>query len=152
MQVETLADVLEWTRLVHHNLAACLAQCSAGSRSERVKMLTDYLADHERELDRVVGLIEEDADTKALNTWVYDYFENTPVTLGEVCDPNFEDKTTEEIVEAVMALHEQIIDLYTYLSGRADVPSTVALINGLLSLERHEAMLMQHQSRRLDDL
>ena len=152
MQAETLADVLEWTRSVHHKLAACLAQCSAGSRSERIKMLTGYLAAHERELDRVVGISQEDADAKALNTWVYDYFENPQITLGAACDDTFSDKTSADVLDAVMALDAQIIDLYTYLSGRADVPSTVALIDGLLSLERHEAMLMQHQSRRLDDL
>ena len=152
MQVETLSDVIDWTRAVHHNLADCLDHCASENDSERVRMLMDYLAAHERELDRVLGLSKEDASQKALNTWVYDYFENAPLKPREVCAEEFRSQSTDEVLGAVMALHEQIIGLYKYLQGRAEVASTRALIDGLLSLEQHEAMRLMSQAHRLDDL
>lgn len=152
MQVETLSDVMDWTRAVHQNLADCLDHCSVETDSERVRMLMDYLSAHEQELDRVLGLAKEDASHKALNTWVYDYFENAPLKAHEVCNEDFRNKSTDEVLSAVLAFHEQIIGLYKYLQGRADVPSTTSLVDGLLALEEHEAQRLMAQAHRLDDL
>lgn len=57
MQVEALADAMEWRRGVHANMARCLEHCSAGSKRERVRMLLDYLSRHERELDHVLPVV-----------------------------------------------------------------------------------------------
>ena len=69
-----------------------------------------------------------------------------------MCAEEFRSQSTDEVLGAVMALHEQIIGLYKYLQGRAEVASTRALIDGLLSLEQHEAMRLMSQAHRLDDL
>ena len=152
MQVETLGDVLDWTRAVHQNLARGLAQCASTSGSERVRMLTDYFVTHERELARVVALSKQDASLKALNTWMYDYFENAPLTLDDLSEKEFDGETTAGLIDEVMTLHEQVIDLYKYLRGRAEVPSTATLVDSLLDLEEHETMLMFHQAQRMEDL
>ena len=152
MVVETLEDVLHWTRAVHRNLADCLEHCADEARGERVKMLMGYLSAHERELDRALALSEEDASRGALDTWVYDYVDKAPVKPHQVCAGAFRDKSTEEVLADVMQLHEQIVGLYQYLQGRAEVPSTQSLIDGLLALEQQQARLLVTQAHRLDDL
>lgn len=152
MQVETLADVLEWTRSVHRRLADCLEHCAAGTSSERVRMLMGYLSAHERELDRVLALSKEDASRQALDTWVYDYFEKAPIQPHEICSDSFRDKSTEEVLAQVLAMHDQVTGLYRYLQGRAEVPSTRALVDSLLALEQQEARRLVTQAHRLDDL
>lgn len=152
MQVETMADVMEWTGGVHANMARCLQHCSAGSKRERVRMLLDYLSQHERELDRVLRLSEEDASKQALNTWCYDYFDKAPVKPHQTCDADFRDRDTTDIGAAVMAMHEKVIDLYRYMVSRAEVPSTRILMESLLDLEEHEAMRMARDVGRMEDL
>lgn len=152
MQVETFSDVLDWTRAIHRNLAACLEDCADDNDSERVRMLMDYLGGHERELARVLEMSKDDAEQKALNTWVYDYFENAPLKPRSITSEAFSGKSTDEVLEAVMAYHEEIISLYKYLQGRAEVPSTKALIDQLLQLEEQETRLMMAQAHRFDDL
>ncbi|MDF1820022.1 MAG: hypothetical protein P1U64_00515 [Alcanivoracaceae bacterium] len=152
MQVETFSDVLDWTRAIHRNLANCLETCADDNDSERVRMLMDYLGGHERELARVLEQSKDDAEQKALHTWVYDYFENAPLKPRSITTESFENRSTDEVLEAVMAFHEEIIKLYKYLQGRAEVPSTRSLIDNLLQLEEQETRLMMAQAHRFDDL
>ena len=75
MKVETFSDVLDWTRAVHRNLADCAAHCGAGSRHEKVRMLLDYVHEHETRLNRILESSQKDADPAALNSWAYEFFE-----------------------------------------------------------------------------
>jgi ribonucleotide reductase alpha subunit len=115
-------------------------------------MLLDYLSEHERELDRVLRLSEEDASKQALNTWCYDYFEKAPVKPHERCDQDFSDQDTGDIIADVMAMHEKVVDLYRYMASRAEVPSTRELMESLCDLEEHEAMRMARDAARMEDL
>lgn len=152
MQVETMADVLEWTRGAHANMARCLEHCSASSKHEKVKMLLDYLAQHERTLERVLKLSQEDASQQALNTWCYDYFDKAPVKPHERCDNDFRDRDLNEIIANVLAMHEKMIGLYRYIASRTEVPSSRALMESLLELEEHEAMRLARDTGRMTDL
>ncbi|SHF68148.1 hypothetical protein SAMN02745148_03278 [Modicisalibacter ilicicola DSM 19980] len=152
MQVETIGDVLDWTRAVHGNLADCMAHCSKGADQERVRMLLDYLAEHERELSRVLELTKQDASPSALHTWCYEYFERYPVKPHEQCNEDFRNMDTRDIMSAVLALHEKVTDLYRYLHSRAEVNSTRELLANLIELEEHEAMRMARDAGRMEDL
>ncbi|MDF1782314.1 MAG: hypothetical protein P1U67_13565 [Alcanivoracaceae bacterium] len=152
MQVETLADVLEWTRSMHRNLADCLEYCASETDSERNRMLMNYLSTHERELDRVLKLSEADASPAALDTWVYEYFDKAPAKPEPVLNEIFHGKSTEEVFAVVIAQHEKIMDVYRYLQAQAAVESSHSLVDSLLALEKQEAQLLTTQVHRLDDL
>ena len=72
MEVRTFGDLIDWTRQLHEHLASCLAHCATEHEEERAQMLLNYLAAHEAEMQRVVARFEQQADTKALKTYVYD--------------------------------------------------------------------------------
>ncbi|MBF1802333.1 hypothetical protein [Alloalcanivorax profundimaris] len=152
MKVETFSDVLDWTRAVHRNLADCAAHCGAGSRHEKVRMLLDYVHEHETRLNRILESSQKDADPAALNSWAYEFFEKAPVRPHEACAADFKDKDTGEIISAVLAQHNKIIEFYRYMASRAEVPSTQALMTNLLELEQNEARRMARDAGELDDL
>lgn len=152
MQAETLRDVMNWTRTLHGSLAQSLKRSAEDSRHERVRMLLDYLAEHEQRLQKVVELSEQDASLKALNTWCYDYFENAPLSLRKIELEDLGDREPDEIIATVIDLHEMVIDLYRYLLDRAESPTPRELIAGLLDLEEHEAMLVARDARAMEDL
>lgn len=152
MQAETLRDVMDWTRALHGSLAEGLERSAGNSKRERVKMLLDYLSEHERRLQRIVELSEEDASVKALNTWCYDYFENAPVSLRRIELEDLSDREPDEIIATVIDMHEMVIDLYQYLKGRAETATSRELVEGLLDMEEHEAMLIARDARAMEDL
>lgn len=152
MTVETIEDVLELTRRLHANLADTLQHASYGAQQERLRMLLDYLSLHERELSRVIALIEEDAQPAALHTWCAEYFDKHPFAHEELDRIDYARMTVTEVMLSLLSIHERIINLYRYLSARAEISSTEELLNGVLALEQHEVMRMMRDAVRLEDL
>ncbi|SHF20814.1 hypothetical protein SAMN05444279_12144 [Ruegeria intermedia] len=152
MKVETFSDLIVWTREMHHWLAECLAHCSTQSEQELARMLLTYLADHEAALEKIVDGFMKQADPKALNTWVFDYLGHEPIDPHRTCDTPFAQMSVEEICEAVFDFHNQVINLYRYLLGRAEIPEARELLQALLEMEEHETMRLAQQSNRIRDM
>lgn len=152
MQVETFADLIDWTRTVHRRLAECLAHCSNEAEADQARLLLSYLADHEASLVKVVAGFEKRADVRALNTWVYDYLGHKPIDPHRACDKAFASMTLDEICVSVFELHNQVISMYRYLVGRAEIPEARELIEALLHMEEHETMRLAQQTNRIRDM
>lgn len=152
MQVETLRDVLEWTTKFHRNLGDCLRQCAEKNQSARADLLLDYLAKHEHRLAGLVAAFEDRAETRALNTWCYDYMDKNPILHSTDCDAPFAELDAGKIMDVVADQHQQVIELYRYLYARADTDPTRELMEEVKELEEHEAMQMTQGANRLQDL
>lgn len=150
MRVETLADVMEWTRSLHEKLADAIERDTGDSTDERLHMLADYLREHERSLARALDQAEHDLQKSVLNTWTYEFFRNTGLKSREEFD--FHNQDVDQLLWAVLEVHENIISLYRELAERAEVNSTRELLENLFSLEEHEAMRMARDAGRMQDL
>ena len=91
------------------------------------------------------------------NIWAYDRCGGLALAGG--CEENSDrdpvfkfNKDTGEIINAVLAQHNKIIEFYRYMASRAEVPSTQALMTNLLELEQNEARRMARDAGELDDL
>ena len=89
MQVETLNDVMKWTREAHQYLANCMQHCAGKNEGARAKLLLGYLADHEQKLVKVLDEFEKTASANALNTWCVEYLHKHPITRHEKCEKPF---------------------------------------------------------------
>ncbi|MEC9481727.1 MAG: hypothetical protein UMU75_00185 [Halomonas sp.] len=152
MTVETIKDVLALTRELHANLACTLERAAHQAHEERLHMLLDYLARHERELSRVVALSESDAQAAALHTWCAEYVDKHPFALATLGGIDYASMDTAEVMRSLLTIHERLIDLYRYLATRAEVSSAEELLSNLLALEQHEAMRMVRDAEELEDL
>lgn len=152
MSVETVFDVMELTRKVHHQLARDLDTRFTVEGQERVRMLLAYLSDHEQKLEHVITQAEQDAASAALNTWLTDYLSNAPSLKALAQAQDFASDDAEVVVSRVLALHEHLIALYQYLVDKAPTPAVSQLLAGLMDLERHEAMRMARDVGLLSDL
>lgn len=152
MDIKTIGDLIDWSRQLHEHLARCLAHCADRHDEERARMLLDYLADHEAELERVVAEYERRADPKALKTYVYDYLEHRPIRTHRTCDAHYASLDVEGICREIFDFHDQVIDLYRSLVGKAAIPEAKQLLEALLELEEHEAMRLARQTGRMKDL
>lgn len=145
MKVETLQDLIDWTRQTHEHLAQCLKNSKAGQRESEANELLRYLADHEEALARAVAQSQKEADPEALKTWVRDYVEETPIDPHQACLAPYEEMGADELITSIVEVHNQVIDLYRYLFKRADTPEARSLAENLLSLEEHAAMLLAEE-------
>ncbi|RTQ99606.1 ATPase [Halomonas nitroreducens] len=152
MHVETFQDLIDWTRELHGFLAKCLRHCADRQEEPRARALLQYLAAHEASLESTVASFERQADPKALHTWVYDYLSHTPISAHRECDLPYAEMGFDEICREVFAFHDQAIELYRYLEGRAEIPEARTLIQQLLKMEEHEAMRLVQQANRARDL
>jgi len=152
MQIETLRDVLHWTRNFHTQLQECLTHCSDINEDERAKLLLVYLSDHENKLIRVLDGFERTASLNALDTWCYEYVDKYPVQRHRACEANFTKMNSAEISTEISNLHEQVIGLYRHILDRATSESSRGLLSGLLNIETHMAMQATQSANRLSDL
>lgn len=152
MKVQKISDLIDWTRLMHRQLAERLADGSTQHEQEMARMLLSYLADHEAALEKIIDGFEQQADPKALNTWVYDYLDHEPMDLRRSCNVPFAEMDVNEICLSVFDVHNQAIDLYRNLLGRADIPEAQELLQALLDIEEHETMRLAQQTIRVQDM
>lgn len=152
MQIETLKDVLHWTKEFHQQLSQCLSHCADKNTDERARMILAYLSDQEKSLTKVVDGFEMSGDEHALNTWCYDYVNKQPIVQHVHCDAPFAKLDAAQIMDVIVDQHQQVIELYRYLASRADIPSAQEMLASLQSLEEHEMMRMVQSANRFGDM
>lgn len=152
MEIRTFSELIEWTRQLHENLAQCLSHCASRHGDERASLLLDYLASHETEMEKMVASFERQADSKVSGTYVYDYIPHNPITTHLVCDDHYAKLDADAIRAEVVDFHNQIINLYRTLLGKAEIPEAAELMQSLLDMEEHETKRLVYQVARMDDL
>lgn len=152
MQVKTFSDLIEWTRSLHSSMATCMTHCASRHSDERAKMLLEYLASHEIEMEKMVSAFARDANPKAARTYVYDYIPHHPITTHLICDDHYAKLDSGAISTEVFDFHEQIISLYLSLVGKAEIHEAAELVHSLLDMEENETKRLVRQVERMDDL
>ncbi|XOZ34383.1 ATPase [Halomonadaceae bacterium KBTZ08] len=152
MEIKTFKDLIDWTRNLHHQTANCLAHCATEHEQERARALLDYLATHEKELEKTVEGFETEGDTGALKTWIYDYLSHKPIETHRTCDAPYTKLDFNSIAGEIFDFHDQVIELYQNLADRAEIPEAREMAENLLALERHEAMRIAREVGRMQDV
>jgi hypothetical protein len=152
MQIETLRDVLHWTRKFHTQLQEGLTHSSEINKDERARLLLVYLSDHENKLTKVLDGFERTASLNALDTWCYEYVDKNPVQSHHASEANFAEMNSAEISTEISTLHEQVIELYRNILARANSESSRKLLSDLLDIETHMAMQATQNANNLRDL
>ena len=152
MRAETLKDVLDWTENFHRHMASRLIECASQHQGQRAQMLLNYLADHEKSLTRTVDRFRKESDKSVLDTWCYDHIDQSAIVYRDLCNTDFTTLSADGITERVAEEHDEIVELFRYLSERAEIPEAEELMAELLSLEEHEVMQMMQAANRLQDV
>lgn len=152
MEIKTFSDLIDWTRQLHQHLALCLAHCATKNEQEQARVLLDYLAEHEAKIENMLKLFEQQAASKVLKTYIYDYVSHQPVQSHRTCDGHYASLGFADICKEVLDYHQQVIELYRDIEARAGIPEAKALLGTLLAMEEHEAMRLARQTGRMSDL
>ncbi|GAA6132986.1 hypothetical protein [Halopseudomonas sabulinigri] len=153
MKAETYRELIEWTQHMHGQLAKCMeAGAVSGETTERMRWLLQYLADHERCMQQMVARFEQQADINVLDSWVYDHFTDNPRTRTLDLEVSFAGLDYDAICTRVFDLHNDALDLYRYLEGRAETAGGRELMQDLLAMEQHETLRLAEQAQRAQEM
>jgi hypothetical protein len=152
MEIKTFEDLIDWTRQLHAHLSRCLQESAKLNNDERASALLDYLAHHEALLEKAVNEFEKQADSKAMHTRMYDYLGHKPIRASADSYTHYSSMSFTDIAKEVFHFHDQVMDLYDSLIGKAEIPEAKALLEDLLAMEEHEAMRLASQIGRMQDL
>ncbi len=152
MKIDTLKDIIHWTRGYHARLSEHMNQSAAESGNERTQMLLGYLSGHEKLLAEKLSIFERSGDLAALNTWCYEFIDQNPILKHHEDEPSLADMGSDEIVQRLMEQHQEILRLYRHLLSRAETDSTKECLTQLLSVEEHEVMTMMQGTNRFSDM
>lgn len=151
VKVRSLIEVLQWSREFHRLLFESLHHCASQHGNDSIRLVLDYLAEHESTLHRVLSEFESTTAPALLIRACEAYLTRRPLLALPQCDQPFSGMTSLEIMAAVMEQHKQVIELYRHLYDSADTPDTRDLLGELVALEEHEAMRMAQNVNRLQD-
>lgn len=152
MEIKTFEDLIDWTRQMHHHLSRSLHDSAGQATNERAAALLDYLSSHETKLEQAIEEFEKQADPKAMKTRIYDYLSHKPIDSRAASDTHYANLDFDGIAREIFHFHDQVMDLYDSLIGKAEIPEAKSLLEDLLALEEHEAMRLSRQIGRMDDV
>lgn len=152
MKIEQLRDVLHWTEAYHKELHDCLQHCQSAADSERVKLLLQYLADHEEQIAAGLKRFETQANLNALDTWCNEYMKKQPMGHELGAAVSLSKLSTAEIIQYIVQQHDVLIGLYRHLQSQIPADNAAALLQDLVDMENHEAMQMVKNYEELEDL
>jgi len=152
MNINTLKDIIHWTRNAHAHLSEHMNRSAAETGSERSQMLLNYLAEHEQLLSNKLDSFENNGDLSALNTWCYEFIDQNPILSGTGEDAPFADMNSDAIAATLAEQHQKIITLYKHLLDQTDSESLKESLRQLVDMEEHEVMIMMQSANRLSDL
>jgi hypothetical protein len=138
---QTVGEVLDFVRSAHRRMADVCRKLSEQSGSEKTKLLMDVFADHEDELQRVLGGEGAEQRQDVLETWIQ-YVPARPieVILDEL--ESREGLAWDDISQAILRLQEAIAQLWIELAQQVEAPIARETLGALAEAE-------QEMNRRL---
>lgn len=152
MRFKRVEDILAWVVQFHADLEKHYRELEEGSARERVVMLLEYLADHQRALGEATEKFKGDASSQLLDTWFNQAPEvNDSENLASLAS-RVSGASTSEVVLIAIECHDLLIQMYQGLQSESDVQSVKDLFQTLIAMEEHEKLRMVRDAGRLEDL
>ncbi len=152
MRFKTVNEILDWTADFHGRLAVLFDDAAEEHERQRIRMLLDYIADHETRVRYSLENFEVDGADRLLATW----FDKAPeIELPEIPEnlsALLEAGRIDAIVEYVVAFHNQMIDIYTNLRDQANNESIEAVFDSLAEIEHNEKIKLVRDAQLFKDV
>lgn len=153
MRFKQVKDIIDWIIEFHNDLSKKYHQMSEKNQSVRVKLLLDYLSDHETQLKQALEKYKNESNVDSvLQTW-FNQMPNPdyPKTLQELraclcC------VSVDETVTMAIQFHDLLIRMYEDLRNSSETQTVKDFFQSLYDMENHEKMRMVRDAARLGDI
>lgn len=137
MRIEQVKDILEHTRRFHELISDYYQDLSKHTDKERLRIILDYLAEHERHLENALAEYEKCAAKEILNVWLpYSPCQKHLVEFRLKLEAY--DISPKEIAEKIIALDDCVINMYKELLSQTDSSEVKDVLHSILDFEEQE--------------
>lgn len=151
MPVEQTKDVLDHMRLFHSRVSQYYHRLADSTQRVRVKLLLDYMSEHERRLAESLEDYEETASPRILKTWLKSGCTTDASKLLED-EQLVAQMPVEEVVQVGVRLSECAISIYEHLANYAEPESIRQVFQNLLDMEQEALHQFVRAAGRLEDI
>jgi len=151
MRFETIQDVLEHGRAMHQQIADFYRQLDDASAQTRVRMLLEYLAEHEQHLAEALHELRSVGDPALMHSFLAHMPD--PVQFDAALHvPIRPDMEVDEVLEMALRFDDALIELYQNLAEHTDNEAIRNLLNNLTELENLEKRRVVRNTLMMQDL
>ena len=151
MAVEQIRAILDHVRDFHEQVSEYYHRLADAAGQTRVRLLLDYMAQHEQRLADSMAEYEASASSQILGTWL----QSTGQTDIRDSLHDFEihpNMSVDEVTEIGLGVHQSLVDLYRNLAESAEPESVRELFASLWQMEEKESQQFSRDVGRLADL
>jgi hypothetical protein len=151
MTVEQTRNIIDHTRIFHRRVSQYYHHLADSTQRGRVKLLLDYMSEHEKRLADCLSAYEDSAPEKILNTW----FQTASTTDASDLIADVElvpGMSVDEIVDLGIRLAECVLEVYKDLARQSEPESVRQVFTSLLNLEQKALQQFVRDAGRLADL
>lgn len=151
MKVNTLQQLVNWSSAVHQHLAERLETAAASASDSPARLFVNYAVDHERKMAEQVAGLGRESDSRALETWVYDWLEQPPRAPEAILGEQDRSVDLEALSRVLFSTHNEVAAMFRQIQARADVAEVEELVNRMIEIEEgHTRQMAQQLNRTLD--
>jgi rubrerythrin len=151
MTTEQARSIIDHTRDFHRRISLYYHRLADSTQKQRVKLLLDYMSEHEQRLANCISDYEETAPTSIMNTW-FQSASNTDAgkSLQDIeLEPN---QSVDDIIDLGIQVSECVLVVYRNLVDQVEPESVQQVFANLLSMEEKAQKQFSRDAGRLADL
>lgn len=155
MSVDQTRSIIDHAREFHEQVSEYYHRLADAAARTRVRLLLDYMSQHEERLADALTEYEGSAPAKILDTWFQsagdtDALKTVRKQLESVqIGP---DGDVDEVIEVGVQLSECVLAVYRDLAERAEPDSVRQVFESLLGMEEKAQQQFVRDAERLNDL
>ncbi|MDW7645944.1 MAG: hypothetical protein SCI25_12995 [Desulfuromonadales bacterium] len=151
MRFEQTRDVLNHIGAFHKQAGALYAELKAHCSSSRVRLLLDYIARHELNLEKNIASYRDNLSESLLSSWFkYTHDQDIFAALKEV--DREKDMSFDDVLDLALELDGQLVELYQEMMERSTSAEVKDIFNSLLLQEMKEKQTLVRNALGLMDI
>jgi rubrerythrin len=152
MKLEQTRDIIDWCVRFHDSLGHQYESISESTAEPRLKMMLDYLAQHEHEMHAGLARFLETASPAVLNTWFRQVPELPQPDALEALRSCLCCASVDDAENAARAFHTELQGMYQQLADVSETAQLRELFESLVNGEDAELRRMVRDTAQLDSL
>lgn len=152
MKTDTLEHLVNWSSAVHEHLAEQLDSAAQGASDGPARLFAEYAATHERKMAQQIAGLIRDSDSKARQTWVYDWLDHAPKKPEAIVHIGSHEVDLDALSRALFTAHNEIMTIFGQITARADTEEVEELVARVIDVEEGHTRQMAQQLNRTQDM
>jgi rubrerythrin len=148
---QQVKDILDFGKRMHASIRECYAHLEQKTEQERIRMLLNHLARHEKNLEENLARFSADARPKILEAWLNHVPQTQMDSLLECCMV-LKGASVDDIVRMGMEFDDALIDLYREVARETRLPDVKQLFLNLVDQENNQKLNLVQSVNQLQEM